>query len=243
MPAPFTAFTQDVLNHFLPGQRAMQDLIAGTETEAVSAAGALAPTTPLTELTVSGTKAYTLADGPAGIAGTRKRIVCVSAGSTPLGTVTIASPETAAGFACSAAFTFTAVGQEINLLWTGTKWRAIEVKRAGSTTVVVGTTPLTGLNLFLDYLLSVTATVSSTGANALPNGSAVGEVCTLTNTVAASTPIGNIDGVYTGPDGVSYTHLGTIGVVASATAMGDFATLTWDGQRWVVMNTAGCTLS
>jgi len=218
----------------------------GAGIDAVSAAGALSLTTYLTELTVSGTKAYTLA-APT-VAGQRKRIVCVSAASTPLGTVTISSPDTTTGFACASAFTFTDVGQAIELVATGATtplWRATRVQRAGgaANAVVVGTTPLTGLNLWIRYCCSVTNTVSSTGANALPNGSAVGERCIVTCSAVSGTPVGSIDGVFTGMIAEAYTHLGAIGVVASATVVGDCAVLEWTGSAWSVIYQNGCTLS
>jgi hypothetical protein len=216
----------------------------GAGVDSVSAAGALSLTSYITELTVSGTKAYTLA-APTQI-GQKKRIVCVSAASTPLGTVTIASPDTTAGFVCSSTFTFTDVGQAIELTATsGLLWRATRVQRAGGAAdaVVVGTTVLTGLNLWLRYCLSVTGTVSSTGTKALPNGSCVGERCIVTNSTAASIPVGSIDGTFVGMINEAYTHLGAIGVVASSTVVGDCAVLEWTGSAWSVIYQNGCTLS
>jgi hypothetical protein len=229
-------FNQDALD----GLRAQ----LGEGVDAVSAAGALDLTKYVTELTVSGTKAYTLA-APT-VATQRKRIVCVSAASTPLGTVTISSPDDTTGFVCSTTFTFTDVGQSIDLIATsGLKWRCIRVDRAGGAAdaVVIGTTVLTGLNLWKRYCCSVTGTVSSTSTKALPNGSAVGERCIVTCSTAASTPVGSIDGVFKGMINEDYTHLGAIGVVASATVVGDCAVLEWTGQAWAVMYQNGCTLS
>lgn len=216
----------------------------GSLVEAVSAAGALSLNTYLTELTVSGTKAYTLA-APT-FAGARKRITCVSAASTPLGTVTLTSPDDTAGFVCAGAFTFDTVGQSIELVATaGLKWRCLRVFRAGGVVdaVVVGTTVLTGLNLWLRYCLKVTGSVSSTGTQALPNGSAVGERCIVTCSTAASIPVGSIDGVFTGMINEAYTHLGAVGVVASSTVIGDMAMLEWTGAAWNVVFQNGCTLS
>lgn len=212
--------------------------------DAVSAAGALDLTKYVTELTVSATKAYTLA-APT-VAGQRKRIICVAATSTPLGTVTISSPDTTTGYACSATFTFTDVGQAIELVaTTGLLWRCVRVQRAGGAAdaVVVGTTVLTGLNLWLRYCCSVTGTVSSTTTKGLPNGSAVGERCIVTCSTAALTPIGSIDGTFVGMINEAYTHLGAIGVVASATVVGDCAVLEWTGSAWSVVYQNGCTLS
>lgn len=60
--------------------------------EELAANGAVSPTNPVSRFTVSGTKAYTLADGTKG---KRKRLYCVSAAASPLGTVT---PAHASGF-------------------------------------------------------------------------------------------------------------------------------------------------
>ena len=229
-------FDPDTINN-------LKDAI-GAGIEGISAAGALSLTAAITELTVSGTKAYTLA-APT-VAGQKKRIVCVSAASTPLGTVTISSPDDTTGFVCSSTFTFTDVGQAIELVaTTGLKWRATRVQRAGgaANNVVVGTTVLTGLNLWLRYCLSVTNTVSSTGTGALPNGSAVGERIIITNSAVSGTPVGSIDGTFLGMINEAYTHLGAIGVVASATVVGDCAVLEWTGSAWSVIYQNGCTLS
>lgn len=204
--------------------------------DAVSAAGALDLTKYTTELTVSGTKAYTLA-APT-VAGQRKRIICVSAASTPLGTVTISSPDDTAGFVCSTTFTFTAVGQGIELIaTTALKWRAVRVMRAGVQAVVVGTDVLTGLNLAHNYALSVTGTVSSTGTKSLPNGSAVGEQILLSNPTAALSPIGNIN--FTGLTllGAAATDLQAIGATT------DTAILTWTGAAWQVTYSTGITVA
>lgn len=241
---PFHNLSQDILNHMLPGQRAMQDTLLATEVESVSASGAISTTLPVTELTVSGTKAYTLADGPAGTAGMRKIIRCVSAASTPLGTVTIASPDDTAGFVCASAFTFNAAGQSLELFWTGTKWRAIKVIRKGILAGIVGgTTVLTGLNLNLVYSMAVDGTDAGTGTGGLPNGSAVGERCTVVCESAANVPAGSLTGLYSGMAGTAFTVLGAIGVAASATVTGDFAELEWSGTAWQVVNMNGCTLS
>jgi hypothetical protein len=216
----------------------------GSLVEAISVAGALSLGIYASELTIGSTLAFTLA-APT-FAGQKKLIRCVAVSGTPLGTVTITSPDTVTGFVCSSTFTFTDVGQAIWLEATaGLKWRATRVQRAGgaANNVVVGTTVLTGLNLWLRYCLSVTGTVNSTGTSALPNGSAIGERIIITNSTAALTPIGSIDGVYTGMINEAYTHLGAIGVVASSTVEGDTAILEWTGTSWSVLTQNGCTLS
>lgn len=208
----------------------------GGGSETLSASGAVSATTYVTELSVTGTMAFTLA-APT-VAGQRKRVVCVGAASTPLGTLTISSPDTTVGFVCSSTFTFTAVGQAIELIATsGLLWRATRIQRAGTQAVVVGTTVLTGLNLSKNYLLSVTGTVSSTGTRGLPNGSAAGEICKISNPTAASTPVGNITGTYLSEIGVAATDLQAIGATT------DTAVLEWTGTAWQILYSTGITVA
>lgn len=214
----------------------LRDALGGGA-DAVSAAGALSLLSYETQLTVSGTVAYTLA-APT-VIGQKKRIVCVSAASTPLGTVTITAPDTVTGFALSSTFVFTAVGQALELVATAALlWRAARVQRAGTQAVVVGTTVLTGLNLAHNYLLSVTGTVSSTTTKSLPNGNAVGEICMISNPTAASTPIGNIN--FTGMSilGVAATDLQAIGATT------DTAAMQWTGVNgWQIIYSTGITVA
>ncbi len=197
----------------------------GSLVDAVSAAGALALDKYRTALTISGTLAFTLA-APT-YAGQRKRIECVSAASTPLGTVTISSPDNVTGFVCASTFTFTAVGQAIELMATDAlRWRCVRVQRAGTQAAVVGTTVLTGLNLAATYTLSVTGTVSSTGTQGVPAGSAAGEICQVGCGTAASTPSGTIAVAGRTSLGGAATTLGTF------TATTVWASLMWDGQVW-----------
>lgn len=208
----------------------------GAGIDAVSAAGALALNSYVTELTVSGTKAYTLA-APT-VAGQKKRIVCVAATSTPLGTLTVSSPDSTAGFVCSSAFTFTAVGQAIELTaTTGLLWRATRIERAGVLTVVVGTDVLTNLNMVRNYALSVTGTVSSTGTKSIPNGSAVGETMVISNSVAASTPIGNINWAGISLIGAASTDIQAIGATT------DTVLCQWTGSAWQAIAMTGVTFA
>ncbi len=211
--------------------------------DAVSAAGAADLAKYVTELTVSGTKAYTLA-APT-VAGQRKRIVCVSAASIPIGTLTITSPDDTTGFVCSTTFVFNTVGQAIELIATSAlKWRCVRVQRAGiKATITAGTDVLTGLNLFQVYSLAVDGTDAGTGTGGLPNGSAVGERCSIVCELASNIPVGSLTGTYLGMFGTAYTIIGAIGVVASTTVVGDCALLEWNGSAWVVYYQNGCTLS
>lgn len=206
--------------------------------EAISAAGALSLGIYATELTVSGTMAFTLA-APT-YAGQRKLIRCVSAASSPLGTVTLTSPDNTSGFVCSTTFQFDAVGQVVELQATSAlKWRAVRIERAGGAAndVVVGTTVLTGVNLKAVYYCSVTGTVSSTTTKGIPNGSAVGETCQVAVSTAASIPSGTISITGLTNAGAAATTLGTMAAVAN------YATVRWNGSAWYVLGNSTLVMS
>jgi hypothetical protein len=200
--------------------------------------GALSLTIPTTYLSVTGTQAYTLA-APTGVqagAGLRKKIVCTVAASTPAGTLTVSSPDATSGFVCQSTFFFDNVGQTLEFEWTGSAWRCINKVRTGSKNLVVGTTVTTGICNMSDVDLSVTGTVSSTTTKALPDGSAVGELCTITVTTAASTPVGTL-----GLTGI--TKAGAAGTsIASFSALTDTVQLKWTGSGWKVAAVAGTSI-
>ncbi len=81
--------------------------------------GAISVATYFTNITVDGTKAYTLANGTA--AGQLKKILCSAATNTPAGTLTIASPISAA----LDVIAISAVGDVVELVWTGAAWRIL----------------------------------------------------------------------------------------------------------------------
>ena len=203
--------------------------------------GTIALNTYETQLTISGTVAYTLA-APAA-AGQKKKITCVAATSTPLGTVTITNPDTTTGFALTPAITFTTAGQSIELVAVNVSgtlyWRASRVMRTGVQAVVVGTTVLTGLCLAANYALSVTGTVSSTTTRGLPNGNAVGEQIVISVPTAASTPVGSISFLGTTLLGVAATSISAIG----ATTVTQILTWTGSVSGWQVMYNVGATIS
>lgn len=194
----------------------------------------------VTNLSVTGTTTFTLPDAGATRIGLRKTVICTVAASIPAGTLTVTTPESTTGLVCSSTFLFDSVGQEITFEWSGTKWRAIQVKRAGSSGangVVVGTTVLTGKNMWAHYSLSVTGTVASTTTKGIPNGSAVGETIQVGCATAASIPSGTI----------SLTGLTSLG--AAATTLGTFnattvwATLSWNGTGWQQLGGVTAVLS
>lgn len=233
---PFHNLTQDQINHLVPGQRAIQDVLLATDTETVTS-GAVSTTLPFTDLSVTGTQAYTLADGPAGVAGMVKTIRCTVAATTPVGTLTIASPETTAGMVTSATFVFNTVGQELVLRWSGTKWRCVQTKRAGVVIPVIGTTVLTGFHLNHNISCSVTGTVSSTSTKGVPDGQYPGDFVVVSCSTAASTPIGNITGTYLTLANAAATDLQAIGATT------DTVTLTWNGVAWLVIANSGITVA
>jgi hypothetical protein len=86
--------------------------------ESVSAAGALSLLTRISLLTISGTKAYTLADGL--FEGQQKIVIVVSAVSTPVGTLTIAT------YADGSSEVFSLTGEVLILEWhVSGGWRKI----------------------------------------------------------------------------------------------------------------------
>lgn len=234
---PFSNFSQDMINHFLPGQRAMQDILtsSASNSETVTS-GALSLTIPNTELSITGTQALTLA-APT-VPGQRKLIQVMVAASTPAGTLTITSPDDTTGYVCPATFFFDNVGQTLELEATsGLKWRCIRKIRAGVKTLVIGTTVTTGICDMSHVDVSVTGTVASTTTRALPNGAAVGELCSVTCSTAATTPHGDLGGTFMKKDGTAGTLLDDFTLVT------DNALLQWTGAAWKAVVLAGTTLS
>lgn len=208
--------------------------------DAVSASGAVDLTQFVTELSVDGTKAYTIA-APS-VDKQRHLIRCVAATNTPLGTLTVTSPDTTTGFACPATMIFTAVGQEVEfeaVNISGTlKWRLHRVRRAGVQILVLGTTLTAGMVLAHTYACSVTNTVDSTGATkALPDGLVPGDMCIVTNPTVSGSPIGSLDFTGVTLANAAVTHLQAIG------ATSDTVTLNWNGAAWLVIANSGITLA
>ncbi len=232
--------SQNEMNHLLPGQRAMQDKLLGidasgaTETETVTS-GACSVTIPVTHLSCTGTQAFTLADGL--FAGQEKIILCTVAATTPIGTLTIATPETTAGMVVSATHVFNAVNQSMHLVWSGTKWRVLRTNRAGAIAPVCGTTVLTGFTLNRLYSLSVTGTVVSGTTKGVPDGQFPGDRCYVGCSVAASTPVGSIAGTYLTLANVAATDLQAIGATT------DTVTLEWTGTAWLIVANSGVTVA
>lgn len=215
---------------------ALRIAMGGGAIDSLSAAGAVNLANYETQLSVSGTKAYTMA-APT-VAGQRKRIVCISAASTPAGTLTVSSPDDATGFVCAPSFFFDTVGQTLEFMATAAlKWRCIRKVRTGRKALVIGTTVTTGICNMSNVDVSVTGTVASITTMALPNGSAVGELVHISCSTAATTPHGDLGGTYLKKDNTAGTLLDDFTLVT------DNALLQWNGAAWTVMTLAGTTLS
>lgn len=203
--------------------------------EAISAAGAIS-TYGLTELSVDGTKAYTMA-APEYV-GQSKTIRVVGATNTPAGTLTVSNPDTTTGFVCPSTFFFDNVGQLLEFEATsGLKWRCVNKIRVGRKALVIGTTVTTGICDMSHVDVSVTGTVASTSTMALPNGAAVGELVSVTCSTASTTPHGDLGGTYVKEDGTAGTLLDDFTLVT------DNALLQWTGSAWKAVVLAGTTLS
>jgi hypothetical protein len=90
--------------------------------ETLDAAGAVSVYTRTTRLEVTGTMAFTLADGR--YEGQRKSLYCTVAASTPVGTLTPAN------FADGTTITFDAVDEQIELEWHSGGWIVCHVEGA-----------------------------------------------------------------------------------------------------------------
>lgn len=194
--------------------------------------GALSLDITTSDLSVTGTQAYTLADGR--FAGQRKSVNCSVAASTPLGTLTIATEATSL---TNVTHVFTAVGQRLDLEWGTTGWKIIVKRRSGTQVAVIGTTVLTGYDMAVLYDCQVTGTVSSTTTKSLPDGKVPGETCYIGMSVAASTPIGNINFTGSTLAGVAATDLQALGATT------DTVTLVWTGAKWLVVANSGVTVA
>jgi hypothetical protein len=105
---------------FVNGIKAREAPAAAEETVA---SGALDPDILHSDIDVTGTQAYTLADG--NVIGFSKTIRVTVAASTPDGTLTPTS------LADGTSIDLDAVGEELTLMWNGTNWRVTSI--AGAT--------------------------------------------------------------------------------------------------------------
>jgi len=198
--------------------------VAVTGFDSVTAPGALSVTTEITELSVDGTDAFTLADGK--YVGQTKRIRCIAAVNTPVGTVT---PDTVFAGA-PATYVFTAPGQEVLLMWTATGWKCIGGKTAGTDAPAAASTlrPLVEVHV---------VAISGTNDWVLGDGIFIGQRKQIAVASAAATPVGTISGIFYDEDGSGD------GTDINLNAAADQAFIEWDGNRWVALTLVSATIS
>lgn len=222
MIGKLAGFRQDIIDALTA------DLGAGENVDAISAAGACSLTRMVTEASIDGTKAYTLA-APTYV-NQRKIFRVVAATNTPAGTLTVSSPDDTTGFVCAASFFCDAVGQELEFVATAAlKWRCVRKVRVGTKTLVLGTTDTTGIcNMSALILTSTTGTVASLTTKGIPNGSAIGEEIQIAASVAGGTPHGDIAIAAVDHLGVAKTALDDFTVV------GEGGRFKWNGTAWAL---------
>lgn len=201
-------------------------------TEAISADNAaLDPKIGVSYLTISGSKAFTLASGS--FVGQKKAVECVSAAATPIGTLTLADAYASE----PTVHKFTAAGQRLVFEWTSTGWKMIDKVRAGTQVAVIGTTVLTSFDMALLYDAQVTGTVVSDTTKSLPDGTLPGERVYVGCSVAAATPIGQLNGTFLTLGSAAATQLQAIGATT------DTVSLEWTGTKWLVVANSGITVA
>lgn len=128
-------------------------------------------------------------------------------------------------------FTFTAVGQMIELTWSATGWVVTEIKTAGA-----GTTAAAGTINPLIYRQGLTIGSSGAEDRILPNGYVPGHTIKIAaDTVGTGTS--TISGLFYDEDGSAD------GIDANYNAALDEAVFTWDGARWVMNSVISVTIS
>lgn len=188
------------------------DGIAGGGVATVTS-GAVNPGVSLSLLSVTGTVAYTLADGT--IVGQEISIECSVAATSPAGTLTIndvygSEPTT---------YVFNTVGQGIDLKWTATGWKLVGLRQMGIETVANAGT---ANPLCLIHGVAVADTVDFIQGSGLIAGQRAIWVA-LSN---SGTPVGTVSGLF-------YTVAGAAtGVDINFNAAGDNAVISWNGARW-----------
>lgn len=191
---------------------------------------------PVSLLNVSGTKAYTLADGT--YPGQIKRVECITAASTPAGTLTVTTPLGSE----PTSYFFDTANQAVVFSWQAASsapttygWHVIGKQRAGKKTFTVGTNNVAAAELHLQVDLSITNTVTST----LGDGQVPGEEMHITVSTAGGTPVGSLTTTHiTGKAGATAsTGLTSIGATTA------YMWMRWDGANWHEIASTGITIS
>jgi hypothetical protein len=118
--------TTEVTSTIVPtGIKTGCDICPTTPVKQTVTTGVIDPSIEITELSITGTKAFSLADGAQ--VGDRISIMVVTAESTPAGTLT---PATTSG--AYATIAFNKVGQTVDLQWAGTTGWAVMGRTSGA---------------------------------------------------------------------------------------------------------------
>lgn len=197
-------------------KKLFQNLGGGIETVTT---GAISNITRTSKLSITGTQAFTLADGI--YEGQRKTLVCSVAATTPAGTITPAT------YADGTSEHMSAVGELLELEWHTTGgWTKVaqHLGVRGAETVTTG-----ALSLFTETsFISVTGTIAYT----LADGLYVGQKKYCRCTVAASTPDGTLTPAH--PTGFS---------TADFDATEEAYCFSWNGAAWECLYVIGGALS
>lgn len=191
--------------------------------ETVSAPGAIAPGVYETHLEVDGTDAFTMGDGQH--IGQRKRITCITAANTPLGTVTL---NDAYGTEPTA-WVFTHAGQWVEWEWTAGGWKVVGLGQVGAETVA-GAGPANPLCLL--HLVTIADTIDFLQ----PAGIIAGQRSIWLAVGTSGTPSGTVSGLFYDEDGSAD------GVDLVMNATGDQAVLAWAGARWLAESLVSTTV-
>lgn len=207
----------------------MSDGTPGGGLESVAAPGAIAPGVYETHLSVDGTDAFTMGDG--NHVGQRKRITCIAAANTPLGTVTL---NDAYGTEPTA-YVFTTVGQWVEWEWTDggsaalKGWKIVGLGQVGVETVAgdASANPLC-----LVHLITIADTIDFLQ----PVGIIAGQRSIWLAVGTSGTPSGTVSGLYYDEDGSAD------GVDLVMNAAGDQAVIAWTGARWLAESLVSTTV-
>lgn len=174
-------------------------------------------------VSVTGTQAFTLADGQ--YVGQRKRIECSVAATTPAGTLTINDAATGE----PTTWLFNAVGQMIEVEWTAAGWKLLAIRAAGTDAPSAAST----LNLLV---LNHRITLSGTQDWVLPDGEVPGQIQVI-HAISGAGATGTISGLFYDEDGSAD------GIDANYTDAGDLGTFMWDGARWLGVSLTSVTIT
>jgi hypothetical protein len=193
--------------------------------ETVSAPGAIAPSVYETHLEVDGTDAFTMGDGS--IVGQRKRVTCITAANTPLGTVTLNGAQAAFGTEPTA-YVFTTVGQFAEWEWTASGWKLVALGQTGAESLAAAAT---ANPLCLLHLVNLDSTNDYIQSAPIVAGQR--SIWLATAGTGAST----VSGLYYDEDGSAD------GIDINFNAAGDQAVLSAAGARWIADALVSATIS